>query len=119
MNPRTFIIDLDGTIVLHNGYKTTGDTLLPNVRSFWKSISPADVVIITTARSSTFRKDVVDFLAQNAIRFDYLIMDLPTGMRVLINDRKPDGSCTAKAVNLVRDVGFPISVIEARWLTGH
>ena len=32
-------------------------------------------------------------------------MDLPTGARYLINDTKPDGTNTAFAFNLSRDVG--------------
>lgn len=33
--PKTWILDLDGTLVKHNGYKLDGhDTLLPGAREF-------------------------------------------------------------------------------------
>jgi hypothetical protein len=38
----TWFIDLDGTILKHNGYLTNNDELLPGVKEFWNSI-PAGI----------------------------------------------------------------------------
>jgi len=45
-------------------------------------------------------------LHETGIFYDQLVMGLPTGPRVLVNDAKPDGMKTAYAVNLVRDTGI-------------
>lgn len=102
---KTFFIDLDGTIVRHNAYLQSGDELLEGVLDFWNNFSSQDVIIITTARSSCYREMTINFLNKNSLRFDHLIMDLPKGIRYLLNDNKPDGSLTAYAVNLKRDGG--------------
>ena len=33
--PKGWILDLDGTLVVHNGYKTGEDTILPGVKDFF------------------------------------------------------------------------------------
>jgi phosphatidate phosphatase PAH1 len=103
---KTWIFDLDGTLVKHNGYKNGEDVLLPGVSKFFASISKNDVIIILTARSSRYRKITEDFLHKNQIHFDCIIYDLPVGERILINDKKPSGLRTAYAYNLERDIGL-------------
>lgn len=45
--PKTWILDLDGTLVKHNGYKIDGyDTLLPDAEEFLQNIRPEDMVLI-------------------------------------------------------------------------
>lgn len=47
----TWILDLDGTVVKHNGYKIDGeDTLLPGVREFFDNLDVNDMVIFVTSR---------------------------------------------------------------------
>lgn len=103
---KTWLFDLDGTLVKHNGYKNGGDELLPGVLEFFSSIPENDVVIILTARSSRHQEITESFLQANGIYFDYIIYDLPIGERILINDRKPSGLKTAYAYNLDRDAGL-------------
>ena len=51
-----WILDLDGTLVVHNGYKTGKDTILPGVKEFFeKNIKPEDYVLIISARFSKFK----------------------------------------------------------------
>ena len=103
---KTWILDLDGTLVKHNGYKTeTGDELLPGTKDFLKKIPETDMIIIVTGRSSEATEETELFLAENNIRYDRIIYDTPYGERILINDRKPSGLQTAYAVNLNRDEG--------------
>ena len=46
------------------------------------------------------------FLAQNQIRYDRIIYDLPYGERILVNDDKPSGLSMSVAVGLERDEGL-------------
>lgn len=102
----TWIFDLDGTLVVHNGYLNGKDILLPGTKEFFKLISEDDFVLITTARSSEFADMTESFLKENDIRFDRIIYNLPKGKRVLMNDKKPDGTLTAFCYNLERDKGI-------------
>lgn len=102
--PKTWIFDIDGTIVKHNGYKVDGfDTLLDGVKDFFKELSAEDKVILMTAREEKYIKELKEFLKQNNIRYDYLLSDIPVGERILINDRKPSGLDMAYAINKNRD----------------
>jgi hypothetical protein len=103
---RTWFIDLDGTIVEHNGYKTNGEKLLPNSKIFFESLNEKDYVIITTARDEIFREVTENFLKENNIRYNQIIFGLPTGYRILINDDKPDGTKTAYCLNIERNKGI-------------
>jgi hypothetical protein len=102
---KTWIFDLDGTLVEHNGYKIGGDILLPGVKELFSKIPNDDIIIIITARSSKFKEETVRFLIQNKLRYNHIIFNLPTGERFLINDIKPNGLKTAYAFNIERNVG--------------
>ena len=101
---KTWIIDVDGTLVKHNGYKIDGyDTLLDGVREFFDNLSSDDKVVLLTAREGKYLEDLKVFLKDNNIRYDYLLTDMPMGERILVNDRKPSGLDMAYAVNKDRD----------------
>ena len=108
--PKTWLIDIDGTIVKHNGYKDGRDTLLNGVSEFFAKLPKDDKVILLTARESSQIASLKDFLAKHKIRFDALISDLPFGERILVNDTKPSGLKTAFAINKNRDEDFRIEV---------
>lgn len=102
--PKTWIFDLDGTLVKHNGYKEDGrDTLLSGAREYLAGIPPEDKVIILTSRTEECRGMTVRFLEENGIRYDGILFGMPMGERILVNDRKPSGLDMAVAVNLDRD----------------
>ena len=47
----TWLIDLDGTIVKHNGYKIDGvDSLLDGAKAFIESIPEGDKILFLTSR---------------------------------------------------------------------
>ncbi len=101
---KTWILDIDGTLVKHNGYKIDGyDTLLDGVKEFFEALSPDDKVVLLTARKEECLPALKDFLAENNLRYDYLLTEMPMGERILINDRKPSGLDMAFAINKNRD----------------
>jgi hypothetical protein len=103
---KTWFIDLDGTLLIHNGYLKNGDSLTPNSLTFINEvISQKDYIIITTGRDEYYREETIKFLNNNGIRFNHIIFGLPTGPRIVVNDTKPDGTKTAYAISVVRDSG--------------
>lgn len=107
--PHTWILDVDGTLVKHNGYKMDGfDTLLEGVKEFYETIPKNDKIVLLTARKGQYLEDLKEFLNSNGLRYDYLLTDMPMGERILVNDRKPSGLNTAFAINKNRDDVFNI-----------
>lgn len=105
--PKTWIFDLDGTIVKHNGYKTDGeDTLLKGAAEFLEKIPEEDMILFLTSRTEQEKEKTEAFLKRNHIRYHAVIYHAPYGERILINDKKPSGLPTAIAVNTQRDVFF-------------
>ncbi|MBU3603372.1 hypothetical protein [Polynucleobacter sp. AP-Kaivos-20-H2] len=102
----TWLIDLDGTILKHNGHLNGQDELLPGVKDFFENIPTEDYIILLTARSEEYKNITIQFLNKMGIRYDKAIFNLPKGERILINDRKPAGLKTAIAVNLERNLGI-------------
>ena len=103
----TWFIDLDGTVFKHNGYKIDGhDTLLPGVKEFLSSIPEKDLIVIVTSRTDDYRELTLKALKENNIRYDEIVFNCPYGERVVINDNKPSGLETGKAINLSRDEGL-------------
>ena len=113
--PKTWILDLDGTIVKHNGYKLDGkDTLLDGAKEFLSQIQENDMVIFVTSREKKFSDITEAFLMENNIRYDYIIYDAPYGERILVNDRKPSGLKMAYAIDTERNV-----VVKERVVINH
>jgi hypothetical protein len=104
--PHTWLIDIDGTILKHNGHKTGGDELLAGVKEFWASIPEGDVIILLSARTFEEMPATLKFLDAQLLRYNHAIFCMPKGERILINDEKPGGLHTAKAINIRRDVGL-------------
>jgi hypothetical protein len=111
--PKTLFIDIDGVLLKHRGS-------LSNILLEW-SVPPDGTLeklhewerkgyrlILTTGRKESMRDHTEFELNHLGIVYDQLIMGLGGGVRVLINDLKPDNpdQPTALAVNLPRDVGI-------------
>lgn len=109
----TWLLDLDGTLVRHNGYLLDGeDTWLPGASEFLRSIPEKDMVILVTSRREEYREATESFLRSSGVRYDHLIFEAPYGERILINDRKPSGLEVGIAVNVERDSGNLPEVAE-------
>lgn len=104
----TWIIDIDGTLCEHNGYKNGADVLLPGVADFFAKLSDDDFVIFVTSRTEGSKEQLEKFLAEHGIRCNKIIYGVPYGERILINDRKPSGLTTAIAINKERDSSFDV-----------
>ena len=100
---KTWLFDVDGTIVVHNGYKNGQDVLLEGVKETFDKIDKNDKIILLTSREEKFIPELAKILKENDIRYDYIISNLPCGERILINDIKPSGLKCAYAINKKRD----------------
>lgn len=102
----TWVLDFDGTLVEHNGYKTGEDKFLPGVKEFLNSIPENDYILILTARERDAREKTERFLAENNIRYNQILFEMPMGERILINDDKPSGLRCAYAITPRRNQGL-------------
>lgn len=102
----TWILDFDGTLVEHNGYKTGDDRFLPGAKEFLNSIPKEDFVLILTAREKEAREKTECFLRKHNIRYNEILFAMPMGERILINDDKPSGLRCAYAITPERNQGL-------------
>ena len=113
----TWILDLDGTILKHNGYKIDGeDKFLLGAKKFLKSIPDKDMIVIITSRTDEYRKLTEDFLQEQGVRYDHIIFNAPYGERILINDDKPSGLKMGIAISKQRDYKLDIDIMEDKSL---
>ncbi len=103
---KTWLIDIDGTIFAHNGYKDGEDSLLSGVAEFFVKIPKDDKIVLLSAREEKHRAVTEAALARFGLRYDQLLLGLPPGERILINDNKPSGLPMAFALNVKRNAGL-------------
>ena len=102
--PKTWVFDLDGTLLKHNGYKIDGyDTVLDGAAEYLNNLPENDRIVLFTSRTEEYRQMTVDFLKTAGIRYDVILFGMPMGERIMVNDRKPSGLDMAVALNLDRD----------------
>ena len=103
--PKTWIFDLDGTLLKHNGYITDGiDTLLVGAKEYLDKLPREDKIVIFTSRTDEYKERTIQFLLEQGIRYDEILFNMPMGERIVVNDRKPSGLNMAVAVNTERDM---------------
>lgn len=109
----TWILDLDGTILEHNGYLSKGgERFLPGAQEFLASVPEKDMVIFVTSRCEEYRESTLSFLDEAGINYAAVVFDAPLGERVLMNDMKPSGLQTAISINVARDGEFDLCIRE-------
>ena len=113
--PKTWVFDLDGTLLKHNGYKIDGiDTVLPGALEYLESIPKEDRIVILTSRTDEYKQLTLDFLKSNGIRYDEIMFNMPMGERIIVNDRKPSGIDMSIAINIDRNEAVFPAIIRER-----
>ena len=109
---KTVFCDLDGCVFKHHGdiaeILTNPCELLPGAREAFKRWGHGGyTVIITTGRPESMRSLTERQIRDAGLYYHHLIMDLPRGQRVVINDVKPGRKAkTAACVNIERNKGM-------------
>lgn len=108
---KTVFVDIDGTLFTHNGDLSnqilTKPTLLPGVLEKFNEWNRKGYhIVLTTGRKECMRDKTIHDLLSCGLFYDQLIMGLPRGERVIINDTKPDVEQTASAIVVKRNQGI-------------
>jgi hypothetical protein len=111
--PKTIFLDIDGCVLKHaSGVRSNIEappTLLPGVlEKLTEWDAKGYKIVLTTGRRESERSITEKHLSQLGVFYDCLLMSLPRGQRVVINDAKPDhtGELTAWGVTIERDAGL-------------
>lgn len=110
--PKTIICDIDGTLIKHNKPDiVASDSYVPilleetiNKLNEWER--KGYNIILLTGRRESMRRVTEQQLSKLGIYYDQLIMGVGGGPRYLINDRKPEGTEAAFAINVIRNEGI-------------
>ena len=106
----TIFCDLDGTVIVHEDSPSTmGIKVLEGAtKKLREWYDEGYYIVLTTARNSLNREYLESQLLRNNIEYDKLIMDLSSGPRVVINDRKPSDFLrpSARAFEVKRNDGI-------------
>jgi len=112
IRPKTIFCDIDGTLIEHSvpwecSKPKYEMKLLPGtLEKLAEWDRKGYNIILTTGRRESLRNSTEKQLAKLGIFYDYLLMGIGGGERVLINDLKPNGMVTATAINLHRNLGI-------------
>lgn len=110
---KTIFCDIDGCIFKHPGniFDMTSvekAEILPGVKeTFAQWIDDGYRIILITGRPPSMFGVTHEQLLDNGLSYHDIIMGLPRGVRIVINDIKPDeDNITASGINLVRNRGM-------------
>jgi hypothetical protein len=110
--PKTIFCDIDGTLVQHfpPSVSCTKDHNMIILDGTLEKINEWNMkghhIVLTTGRKECTRSITMQQLAEVGIIYDQLIMGIPGGERILINDNKPDGTKSATHFNIERNKGI-------------
>jgi hypothetical protein len=109
--PKTIFCDIDGTLIKHlPPSEVLSDTKAELLEGTLQKLLEWDKkgynIILVTGRKESLRAITEKQLQDCGIFYDRLIMGIGGGPRVLINDRKPDGTNAAHAFNINRNSGI-------------
>lgn len=112
MYPKTIMIDIDGTIFKHHGAGIIGQVanipvLLDGVLDKFNEWAANNyTVVLITGRPEAYRELTVKQLQRYHIPYTTLIMGLPRGDRVVVNDSKTGDDTTAHGITVKRNKGI-------------
>lgn len=110
--PKTIFCDIDGTLIKKvNGFSNVNklDPIILN--GVIEKINDWDLrgykIILTTARKESAREITEKHLSDLGLCWDYLLMGITAGKRILINDKLfDDDPDRAMSINVITDQGF-------------
>ena len=108
---KTIFCDIDGTLCVHHEDIVRQHSeelqLLPGTLHVLKEWEKKGYrLILVTGRKESHRKELERQLKNAGIFWDYLIMVLSNGVRVMINDMKEEGQERSYGINVVRNLGI-------------
>lgn len=120
--PKTVFCDIDGTLLPHTGNIVenlhTTSTLPYVLEAIQKWDKLNYKIVLTTGRQESTRKQTENQLIKLGVVYSELIMGLPNGSRVVINDKKPNGiENTCYAVNVSRNEGLLHLDLDSKFVT--
>lgn len=110
--PKTIFCDIDGTIIKHaHKFSHIGveeaEALSGVLDKFNEWDTKGHTIVLTTARKESARTMTEMQLSKLGFCWDYLIMGVTSGERVLINDKlKSQDKDRAISINVITDEGF-------------
>lgn len=117
--PKTIILDIDGCVLRHEGEGACHQwrprmlelgqpgEVLPDVREKLDAWERAGhYIVLMTSRKESCRRDLEEDLRNANLFWDLLIMGVPHGERVIVNDAKRGGVASARAVVVERNAGL-------------
>ena len=121
-SPKTIFCDIDGTLLHHSGNILENLSQQPILSNVPETIRQWDklnyTIILTTGRKESTRSLTERQLQDAGIIYHQLIMNLPNGPRVVINDKKENGlENTAYAINVIRNEGLEYVDLNSKWVT--
>jgi len=109
-NP-TLFVDIDGTLVEYRKFSELSESVLTPIQDVIDFVNNhydnGSVVMITTARPSTYELFTKQELEKIGVKYHQLIMDCGRGTRVILNDKDPENPIDrAVGINLDRNGGL-------------
>jgi hypothetical protein len=109
-NP-TLFVDIDGTLVEYRKFSELSESVLTPIQDVIDFVNDhydnGSVVMITTARPSTYELFTKQELEKIGVKYHQLIMDCGRGTRVILNDKDPENPIDrAVGINLDRNGGL-------------
>lgn len=110
--PKTIFCDIDGTIIKHaHKFSHIGieqaEALQGVLKKFNEWDTKGHTIVLTTARKESARTMTEMQLSKLGFCWDYLIMGVTSGERIIINDKlKQEDKNRAIAINVITDQGF-------------
>ena len=110
-NP-TFFVDIDGTLVQYRKFNELSTSVLTPIQEVIdvvnKYYDEGAVIVITTARPSSYELFTKQELEKIGVKYHQLVMDLGRGTRVILNDKDPENEQIPRAIgiNLNRNQGW-------------
>lgn len=118
----TLIFDVDGVLLEHDKgfhgklekYKYPSKPIIENIKLLNSFSSRGDTIILITARPETERKNLENELLKFGVNYNKLLMGVPGGTRILINDKKPSNENfkTAFAIETKRNQNIALKEIK-------